>query len=244
MPEISERQLRYLEFVNRENAHFHHTNEADNYQYELIKQGNVRAGAENRKILLSGQTGKVSEDALRNQKYLFVASVTLACRAAMAAGLDSERAYNISDLYIQKMDLLTEKEAVIDLSVEMMEFYAREVAALEKQKPYSLLVMKCMNYISYHLHEKITVTQLAELTATNPSYLSTLFRKETGMKLSGYITQKRIETAKNMLRFSDYSYSEIATILAFSSQSHFAETFRKLTGMTPKKYRERFVSRT
>ena len=42
----------------------------------------------------------------RNDKYLFVASVTLACRAAIAGGMEAERAYNISDLYILKIDQL------------------------------------------------------------------------------------------------------------------------------------------
>lgn len=54
----------------------------------------------------------VSHDSLRNMKYLFVASITLATRFAITGGMDEETAYNASDLYIQKMDTLTDIEAV------------------------------------------------------------------------------------------------------------------------------------
>ena len=70
------------------------------------------------------------------------------------------------------------------------------------------------------------------------SYLSRLFKKETGLSVSSYIRQQKIEMAKNLLRFSDSSMIEIANQLAFSSQSHFIQQFREVTGITPKKYRD------
>ena len=50
----------------------------------------------------SNLPGHISDDPLRNYKYLFAASITLASRSAIAGGMDAERAYNISDLYILK----------------------------------------------------------------------------------------------------------------------------------------------
>ena len=47
-----------------------------------------------------------------------------------------------------------------------------------------------------------------------------------------------------MLRFSDYSYAEIAASLAFSSQSHFIRVFRVQTGYTPKEFRNRFFRKS
>lgn len=54
------------------------------------------------------------------------------------------------------------------------------------------------------------------------------------MTIAAYIEKKRIEAAKNMLDFSEYTYSQIANILAFSSQSHFSRVFKKNTGYSPK----------
>ena len=73
----------------------------------------------------------------------------------------------------------------------------------------------------------------------SPSYLSTLFKKEMGMSITAYIMEKKMEAARNMLKYSDYSYSEISSILAFSSQSHFIRAFKKHNGDTPRAYREK-----
>ena len=108
----------------------------------------------------------------------------------------------------------------------------------------SLHIAVCLDYIYDHLHTHITAEQLAKLTGLNISYLSRLFKKETGQTISNYIRDKKIETAKNMLLYSDFSPSEIASILAFPSQSYFTEVFRKTTGVTPRKYQKSFLRTT
>ena len=70
------------------------------------------------------------------------------------------------------------------------------------------------------------------------SYLSRLFKKETGDSVSTYIRGQKIEIAKNLLKYSDYSLIDIANRLSFSSQSHFIQQFRDIVGMTPKKFRD------
>lgn len=100
--------------------------------------------------------------------------------------------------------------------------------------------MQCIDYIYYHLNETISLQALAKETGLHPSYLSTLFHREMGMTLTEYIRKQRIETAKNMLLDSEYSYAEIAALLAFSSQSHFTRVFREETGYTPKAYQTHF----
>lgn len=58
-----------------------------------------------------------------------------------------------------------------------------------------------MDYIDYHLHEKITIQVLAEFVDLNPNYLSTLFKKETKQTISECIEKKKIKTAENMLKY-------------------------------------------
>ena len=236
-----EKQLRYMEYYHRENGIRHHSIDEDEYQYELIKAGNPKAGEETRKILEAGLTGHISEDPLRNAKYLFVACAALASRAAMSAGVASERANTISDYYILKMDVLTSIDAIRDLQVNMMEFFAKEVAETEKQPVISRDISKAMDFIYENLHEPLTVEGVADHLGISRSYFSTLFHEETGETCSEYIARKRIEAARNMLRYSDFSQSLIASTLAFSSQSHFIRVFRKYTGMTPNEYKKRYA---
>ena len=237
---VNEKKLRYMEYLQRENGVRHHTHTEDMYQYDLLRMGDPRAVEAGTKMFSSGLTGHISDDPLRNYKYLFVAAITLASRAAITGGMDAERAYNISDLYILKMDTLQTIEEVKALHTEMFAFYTKEMAALGKAEVYSKPVILCMDYIYNHLHETIHVDALAELVGLNRSYLSTLFKKETGTSISEYILSKRMEAAQNMLRFSDYTYAEISAILAFSSQSHFNRVFHAQTGYTPKEFRNRF----
>lgn len=197
---VDEKKLRYMEFINRETGWHHHTHAKDTWQFELLKASDMRAVEEGILRFNSANTGHLSDDPVRNRKYLFVTSVTQACRAAINGGMDSERAYNISDLYIQKMDILETEEEICKLHADMMTFYTKEMAELDRKRVYSRPVVICMDYI--------------------------LLRK--------------LEAARNMLKYSEYSYAEISAILAFSSQSHFCRIFKKETGYTPKEYRDRF----
>lgn len=235
---ITEKALRYQEFISREEDKRHHTNDEDAYQYDLLRAGNPMAAEEHVRILFSDLPGKTSRDPIRNIKYLTVASATLASRAAIDTGMDSERAFTISDLYLQKMDELNTMEELRTLNYDMFAFYAKEVAALDKKKAFSKPVSLCLDYIYNHLHQQILVQDLADLCGLNASYLSTVFKTEMGRSISEYITSKKMEAARNMLRYSDYSYADISSILAFSSQSHFIRVFKKHEGCTPKQYRE------
>ncbi len=237
---VDEKKLRYMEFLHRETGDRHHTNLEDMRQFELLRAGDPEAPEEASRIFSSDLPGHVSDDPVRNCKYLFVAAITMACRTAMAAGMEAERAYNSSDLYILRMDQLSSVEEVRALHREMFEFYLKEVQAQAKKQPYPRPVVQCMDYIYEHLHERITVADLAEHTGLSESYLSVLFKRETGDAISEYIMGKRIEAAENMLKFSDYSCADIGATLAFSSQSHFIRAFKAHTGLTPKDYRNKF----
>ena len=138
------------------------------------------------------------------------------------------------------MDTLQTIEQVKELHKEMVTFYTNEMAKIDKTNIYSKPIVECIDYIYNHLHEPIHTQTLASLVHLNRTYLSTLFKKETGHTISEYVLSKRLEAAKNMLRFSTYTYSEIANILAFSSQSHFTTVFHKKTGYTPAEYRNMF----
>ena len=84
------------------------------------------------------------------------------------------------------------------------------------------------------LHDEMVIAYAERMRR----YLSRLFKKETGISVSAYIREQKIEIAKNLLRYSDYSMIDIANRLSFSSQSHFIQQFREAVGMTPKKYRD------
>ena len=110
--QVDERSVSYLAFVNAERGKRHHTQNEDMLQYDLLRAGDMRSVEECRRMLDSDLPGHVSEDPLRNQKYLFVASIALVSRYCIEEGMDPETAYNASDLYILRMDRLQSVEEV------------------------------------------------------------------------------------------------------------------------------------
>ena len=91
----------------------------------------------------------------------------------------------------------------------------------------------------YHAYNRCILPrgELAEHVGLNASYLSRLFKKETGISVSEYIQQLKIDTAQNMLLYSDFTPARISSVLAFPDQSYFTQVFKKYTGMTPMKFR-------
>ncbi len=235
-----EHQLTHMEFIQREEQFVHQSYDEELTQYQLVRDGNMEAIEISRRMFCSDRTGRLSNNPLRNYQYLFVASMTLNTRFAIEGGMDQETAYNISDLYIQKVDLCQTVSAVKTLHVEMVTDLTRRMARIHRQKIFSKPIILATDYIYEHLHETITVPMLASFVGLSSSYLSTLFKKEMGMSVSDYIRHRRIEAAENMLKYSDMSFGEIANVLAFSSHSHFVSTFRKATGLTPREYRTKY----
>lgn len=229
--------LARLTLKNRENAFSHHSYNEDMRQYEYVKRGDLQAVSECFKLFEGPTTGTLSQNPVRNYQYLFVASVTLACRYCIEGGMDSETAFNLSDLYIQQVDKLSRVEDIFQLRREMMRDYTARMHELHRERTYARPVLLALDRIEEQLHEPLTLERLAKELSLSPAYLSTLFKKEVGVPLSAYIRQKRIDTAKLLLQYTECSCLEIAEYLCFSSESHFSRVFRKIVGQTPRAYR-------
>lgn len=240
MAYVNNKALYYQQFLRRENGTRHHKYDEELQMYNMIRDGNMDAVKVAKNLFLSELSGHLSDTPLKNYKYLFIASITLATRFSIEGGMDEEDAYTASDLYIQRVDSCQDVDTVVRLYEDMIGFFTSHVSEIPKCPPYSKPVLTCMDYVYYHLHEKLSLEVLSSWVKLHPNYLAGLFKKETGMTISQYITDRRMKAAKNMLLYSDTPQAEIASILAFNSQSHFIQIFRKTYGMTPKKYRERF----
>ena len=240
MATVTDNQINYRTFLNRESSIRHHRYDEEMLQYDLLRVGDMRAIEENQKIYQQNLVGHVSDDPLRNFKYLIVASITLATRATIQGGMFEEDAYNASDLFIQALDKLESIEECKSLNLEMFTFFTQHMATLHRRKIFSKPIVLTIDFILDHLHEKITVQNLAENIDLNPNYLSTIFKRETGMTISNFVMEKKIEVAKNMLQHSKIPFEEIAEILSFSSQSHFTKVFKSKTGFTPLSFRQKF----
>lgn len=241
-----QKELFYREFVQRESEILRAPYNPELEFYSAIKSGDIikiRQLCEEPLMDKPG-LGTLSVNALQNMKYHFVITTALAARYCIEGGMELSKAYSLSDFYIQKADRCKTVKEISDLHPIMCEDYTKRMKNLRKEKICSKQIAECIDYIYDHLHTRITIEDLADYVNLNPSYLSRLFKKEIGATVSSYIQTKKIETAKNMLIYSDYSLSQISSTLAFPSQSYFAEIFRKKVGMTPTNYRSLYFRNT
>lgn len=229
--------LERLTFEHREADFHHHSYDEDIRQYEYVKRGDLRALSEGKRMFEGPTTGSLADDPVLNYKYLFVASITLACRFCIEGGMAAEEAFNLSDLYIRQADRCRTVEEIFTLHDTMFRDYTLRMQGIARQDVYSLPVRRCLDTIDQNLQQPLTVKRLAEELKLSESYLSVLFKRETGTAVSEYIRRKRIDTARTLLQYTEFSCLEIAEYLCFSSDSHFSRVFREYTGQTPREYR-------
>ena len=95
---------------------------------------------------------------------------------------------------------------------------------------------RLQDYIGANLECDLTLTELASLVDLSPRHLCRSFKQTTGVSPYRYIVRARIERAKALLKLGNPSIADVALQLGFSSQSHFSDTFRNHTGVSPRKY--------
>ncbi len=175
---------------------------------------------------------------VRSQKNLAICGITLATRAAIEGGLEWDFARTLSDVYIQNIEDTIDVESVKKVRDESFLDLAERVQKSNQAK-YSEMINQTFRYIYKHLYDNISITQIADFVEVSPVHLSSQFKKEVGQTLKNYIQQEKIEESKKLIILTDTSFLDISVLLNFNDQSYFTKVFRKVTGLTPKQYKDR-----
>ena len=233
MNQETEKKVAELLFQQREDGFERASFDREIAFYESIGTGNMEMMRFFSAPLFCEGCGTLSKDALRNLKYHLVVTAALIARFCIRYGMTPEMAYQMSDLYIMKADESRTEAEVRAVHKEMLEGYTRKMQRVRNSKVYSKQIVKTIEYISEHLHSRILLADVADYLEISEAYLSRLFKEETGISFSDYVSQQKIEAAASLLRYSDYSDSEMSSLFCFSSQSYFIKVFRKLYGHDP-----------
>ncbi|OCT12235.1 hypothetical protein A8709_30835 [Paenibacillus pectinilyticus] len=225
----------------REFSIFHEGMEDANHMMALISNGDktelmrMLANVTNDTSHTEGQSKR---SYIRSIKNLAIGGIALSSHAAVEGGLNEELASTLSELHIQHIEELNELALIQAAAFGAIVDFVDRVDQVRKNRS-SKPVQICKEYIYLHLFEEIPLQQLAVLSGLNASYLSQLFKKETGLSLTNYIQKERIEESKKLLDHTNDSISTICARLTFYDQAHFVKVFKKHAGVTPKQYRNR-----
>ncbi len=109
---------------------------------------------------------------------------------------------------------------------------AARTPALDRRR-----LQRVLDFIEARIAAEITLDDLAAEACLSPYHFARSFREATGLTPHRYVTERRVEAARQKLRFAHSSLVEIALDTGFGSQANFTRVFRKVTGMTPGHYR-------
>jgi AraC-like DNA-binding protein len=99
-------------------------------------------------------------------------------------------------------------------------------------------IIKAKKHIQSHFHEPIVLEDIAQVACLSQSHFCRLFKQETGFTPIEYLNSVRLEYAKTLLLYSNYTLTEIADRVGFSSIHYFSRCFKKYEGVSPLYYRQ------
>ena len=183
------------------------------------------------------KSGKMAEGQLRQAKNTFISAATIVSRAAIDGGLDTDESMDLSAIYVSQCEQLSDVVAITNLQFKMIVDYITRVKETKEQTVPKLMRDVAL-YVRKNLSTPITTQEIADYLYLSRPYLSSTFKQQAGISLSEYIARKKIEEAHRLLLYTKKSVLEISEGLGFSSQSHFANTFKKYMDCTPKSIRK------
>lgn len=184
-----------------------------------------------------------TDNPIRDYKNYAIIMNTIMRKAAEKAAVHPIQIHTISSQFARKIELITSQVSFLNLSKEMVRKYCLLVKN-HSLKCYSMLVRKVITDINYDLTADLSLKTEAAQLNVNPSYLSTLFKKETGYTLTEYVNRKRIDHALFLLNSTDMQVQTIATYCGIPDVNYFTKMFKKIIGKTPKEYRQMITTAT
>lgn len=178
-----------------------------------------------------------SADPLRNVKNYCVIMNTLLRKAAEEGGVHPLHLDSTSSGFAFRIEQAVSMDAMGPILSEMFHAYCRLVRK-KSLKGYSPPVQKAITLIDADLSGSLNLRTLAHSLNISSSYLSSLFKKETGQTLTDYIASRRMDLARHLLSRTRLQVQTVAQHCGILDVHYFSKLFKKSTGMTPKEFRQ------
>ncbi|GAB6989253.1 response regulator [Paenibacillus pini] len=138
------------------------------------------------------------------------------------------------DTHLKLMDKCNTKSDMMKWLERLQEAWVEGTGSLSDN---SRLINSAMRFIIRNYSNSVTLESVAEFLQLSPSYLSNLFKKETGQNFIDYLTNIRIEQSKKLLRTTELKIYEIGHMVGYENEHYFSRVFKKVVGCSPFHYK-------
>lgn len=177
------------------------------------------------------------KDELTEWKYDLIQTKALAIQELRRMRVIDVLLEDIHAGFTQRIYEAVDVEECRRIGEEMVERFCR-LNQLKAISSYSLLVQKILLTVDMDLGQTLTLQYFAENLSVNRSYLSNLFRREVGMTITDYVTDRRIRTAADLLLTTSNPIKTVAKQVGIMDVHYFSRLFKRKMGMPPSQYRE------
>ena len=209
---------------------------AENKMLEAVTKGDSAAALNAYENFRRFQLSPRLRSPLRDFKNFSIILNSLLRKAIEQASVHPYYIDRISARFALEIEALASVEEGERLRVRMVKEYCRYVQQYSLRQ-YSPLIQKVINEINLHLDANLSLKTLAAQCYISPSYLSNVFKQETGQTLTDYISSRRMEQAARLLLTTNARVAAVAEKVGILDVNYFTKMFKNATGETPTAYR-------
>ena len=207
-------------------------------EQELVRQIKVldTEGAQTTLKYLFNEILLIESGKLEIIKARVLELVTILSRAAVEGGASLEKIFGLN------LDLITELNAIDSINVlsswvtKIIDHFSKNIFN-QIYSGDSYLISQALEHTHANYMNKLTLKKLSDYLHVSESYLSKLFKRETGTGFTQYLNEIRIKHSQELLTTTKMSIVEVALYVGYEDQSYFTKVFKRQVGLTPKKYR-------
>lgn len=164
-------------------------------------------------------------------------------RTAMENGADTEYVMDLCQSYLESTADVRDFPAFCNWLTRTVAEFVDSTFTYGNTK-HANVIHRCVQHIGSHYAERLTLDSMADMVYMSPAYLSRVFKAETGITFNQYLNRVRITKAKDLIRDRRLKLTDVSMMVGYEDQSYFTRVFRKLTGTSPRSYRNNMMSRS
>ncbi len=203
---------------------------------EKVKAGNSKEAQEILKSILN-EILLIEGGNIEVIKARVLELCTILSRASVEGGASLQKIFGLNFDFITSLSKIDNLQDLCSWTVKIIDNFIDNVFG-SIYSGSSYIISQSVHHINSNYMNRLTLKKLADYLHINESYLSKLFKKEMDTNFSDYLNSVRIKRSKELLKNSDMSILDIALYVGYDNQSYFTKVFKKMTGITPKKYRD------